>query len=150
MLLSSCFSEQKLGNISSHIDGYVDAGKFPGVLCLVVRHGEEAFFHAYGKRDMERDIDITRDTVFRIYSMTKPITSVALMMLYEQGCFQLDDPQSAGYDEHSRHPGRPRADYRQLLRGFRSGGYRMASQSVRASKRQTLSGLKLLRSTVTV
>ncbi len=86
------FSEPKLHYITRHIEHYVDDGKLPGVLCLVARHGEEAYFHAYGKRDVERGADITRDTVFRIYSMTKPITSVALMQLYEQGRFQLDDP----------------------------------------------------------
>jgi CubicO group peptidase (beta-lactamase class C family) len=90
--MSHGFAEKKLAYLTSHIDRYVDDGKFPGVLCLVSRRGEEAFFHAYGKRDVERSIDITRDTVFRIYSMSKPITSIALMMLYEQGHFQLDDP----------------------------------------------------------
>ena len=86
------FSLAKLDNITPHIQRYVDDGKLPGVACLVCRHGEEAYFHAYGKRDVERGVDVTRDTVFRIYSMSKPITSVALMTLYERGLFQLDDP----------------------------------------------------------
>ena len=86
------FSQEKLGNIQAFTKHYVDSGKLPGYLCLVSRFGEEAHFISYGKRDVERGTAITRDTVFRIYSMSKPITSVALMMLYEKGAFQLDDP----------------------------------------------------------
>ena len=88
------FVAERLPRIARHIDGYVDAGKLPGVLCLVSRGGEEAFFHAYGLRDVERGHAMQRDTVVRFYSMTKPIASVALMMLYEEGRFQLDDPVS--------------------------------------------------------
>ena len=90
--MSLGFSNEKLGNIQAFVKHYVDDGKLPGYLCLVSRYGEEAHFLAYGKRDVERGTAITRDTVFRIYSMSKPITSVALMMLYEHGAFQLDDP----------------------------------------------------------
>ncbi len=86
------FSNEKLGNIQAFVKSYVDDGKLPGYLCLVSRYGEQAHFVAYGKRDVERGTPVSRDTVFRIYSMTKPITSVALMMLYEKGAFQLDDP----------------------------------------------------------
>jgi CubicO group peptidase (beta-lactamase class C family) len=86
------FSTEKLGNIQAFVKSYVDEGKLPGYLCLVSRYGEEAHFVSYGKRDVERSTPISRDTVFRIYSMSKPITSVALMMLYEKGAFQLDDP----------------------------------------------------------
>ncbi len=86
------FSIEKLGNIQAFVKSYVDDGKLPGYLCLVSRYGEEAHFVSYGKRDVERGTPISRDTVFRIYSMSKPITSVALMMLYEKGAFQLDDP----------------------------------------------------------
>ena len=88
------FSETKLKNLTPHIQKYVDSGKLPGVACLVSRRGEEAYFHAYGYRDVERQLDVSRDTIFRIYSMSKPITSVALMMLYETGLFQLDDSVS--------------------------------------------------------
>ena len=88
------FVAERLPRIARHLNGYVDAGKLPGVLCLVSRGGEEAFFHAYGLRDVERDHAMQRDTVVRFYSMTKPVASVALMMLYEEGRFQLDDPVS--------------------------------------------------------
>ncbi len=86
------FVADRLPRIARHIERYVDEGKLPGVLCLVSRGGEEAFFHAHGLRDVERGEPMRRDTVVRLYSMTKPVASVALMMLYEEGRFQLDDP----------------------------------------------------------
>ena len=85
------FVANRLPRIARHLERYVDDGRLPGVLCLVSRGGEEAFFHAYGRRDVEREQPMRRDTVVRFYSMTKPIASVALMMLYEEGRFQLDD-----------------------------------------------------------
>ncbi len=92
--MTTGMSEERLQRIAGHIDHYVEEGRFPGAACLVSRGGEETFFHATGLRDVEREVPVSRDTVFRLYSMTKPITSVALMMLYEQGRFQLDDPVS--------------------------------------------------------
>ena len=88
------FSAGRLARIAGHIERYVDEGKFPGAMCLVSKAGEEAFFHVCGQRDVERDLPLQRDTVVRLYSMTKPIASSALMMLYEEGRFQLDDPVS--------------------------------------------------------
>ncbi|MFP6796791.1 MAG: serine hydrolase domain-containing protein [Pseudomonadales bacterium] len=88
------FSVDRLEYLTSHLQGYVDDGLFPGCSCLVTRHGEEAYFRAFGERDVERSSSMDRDTVVRIYSMSKPITSVALMTLYEQGKFQMDDPVS--------------------------------------------------------
>ena len=92
--MTNGFVASRLARIAQHIDGYVEAGRLPGALCLVSRGGEEAFFHACGLRDVERRRPMQRDTVVRLYSMTKPIASVALMMLYEEGRFQLDDPVS--------------------------------------------------------
>ena len=92
--MNSGFDTARLARIGRHIDAYVDDGRLPGALCLVSRRGEEAFFHACGQRDVERKLPMQRDTVVRFYSMTKPIASVALMMLYEEGRFQLDDPVS--------------------------------------------------------
>ena len=86
------FLPDRLPRIARHIDSYVEAGKLPGALCLVSRGGEEAFFHAAGLADMERGIPMRRDAVVRLYSMTKPVVSVALLTLYEEGRFQLDDP----------------------------------------------------------
>ncbi|HWW52410.1 MAG TPA: serine hydrolase domain-containing protein [Acidimicrobiales bacterium] len=73
---------------------YVDSGKLPGVLTLVARQGRVAHFECSGWADVEAGAALRPDTIFRIYSMTKPITSVAVMSLYEEGHFQLDDKVS--------------------------------------------------------
>jgi CubicO group peptidase (beta-lactamase class C family) len=80
-----------------YIDGfiqkkYLDTGCMPGALTMVWRKGEVAHFSALGMADVERKKKLAEDTIFRIYSMTKPITSVATMMLVEQGLISLDDP----------------------------------------------------------
>jgi CubicO group peptidase (beta-lactamase class C family) len=86
------FSSARLGRIGDWMAGYVDAGKLPFAMTLIARHGEIAYFDMAGKADVEAGTPIAEDTIFRAYSMTKPITSAAVMMLYEQGLFQLDDP----------------------------------------------------------
>jgi CubicO group peptidase (beta-lactamase class C family) len=85
-------SSPRLARIGEHLKRYVDAGKLAGTLTLIARRGQVAYFEALGHLEIERRRPVTRDAIFRIYSMTKPITSVGLMMLYEQGRFQLDDP----------------------------------------------------------
>ena len=86
-------SLDRLRNIESHIDrDYIQPGKLPGTLTLVAQRGEIAYIKAQGLMDVERNKAMCRDTMFRIYSMTKPITSIAMMQLYEQGRFLLDDP----------------------------------------------------------
>jgi CubicO group peptidase (beta-lactamase class C family) len=86
-------SADQLRNIERHLDRrYIQPGKLPGTLTLVARRGEIAYVKAQGLMDVERNKPVCRDTVFRIYSMTKPITSIAMMQLYEQGRFLLDDP----------------------------------------------------------
>src|SRR5690554_4121518 len=83
----------RLESISRHLEErYVRPGKFPGAVTLVARRGEIAWVNAQGLMDVERNKPARRDTVFRIYSMTKPVTSIAMMQLYEQGRFLLDDP----------------------------------------------------------
>lgn len=84
-------SSQRLDRIRGHLQRYIDAGKVAGTLTLVARHGQIAYWEPQGHLELERRRPMQRDTIFRIYSMSKPITSVALMMLYEQGLFQLDD-----------------------------------------------------------
>lgn len=87
------FAPDQLLNIEQHLDrSYIQPGKFPGALTLVARRGEIAYVKAQGLMDVERNKAVQRDTIFRIYSMTKPITSIAMMQLYEQGRFLLDDP----------------------------------------------------------
>jgi CubicO group peptidase (beta-lactamase class C family) len=73
-------------------DRYVRTGMLPGVLTAVARRGQVATLACSGQRDAATGAPLTADTIFRIYSMTKPIVSVALMTLYEEGRFQLDDP----------------------------------------------------------
>ena len=85
-------SSEQLARIESHLQRrYLDTGKVAGMLTLVARRGEVAYLDALGSMDLERGKPMLEDTIFRIYSMSKPITSVALMTLYEQGYFQLDD-----------------------------------------------------------
>jgi CubicO group peptidase (beta-lactamase class C family) len=71
---------------------YIHPGRLPGALTLVARRGEIAHFSALGLADVERGVPLAEDTLFRIYSMTKPVTSVAFMMLVEEGAVALDDP----------------------------------------------------------
>lgn len=72
--------------------GYVEPGKIAGAQVLVARHGEVAYSRTFGLMDRERNRPWTDDTIVRIYSMTKPVVSVALMQFWERGLFQLDDP----------------------------------------------------------
>ena len=87
-------SSARLGNVTRLVQGYVDAGKIPGAISLVARSGKLVHFQTYGQADAETGKPMAPDTIFRIYSMTKPIASVALMKRYEEGKFQLDDPAS--------------------------------------------------------
>ncbi|MCH2187088.1 beta-lactamase family protein [Myxococcota bacterium] len=86
-------SAARLSRITRHLeDRYLAPGKIAGCLSLVARRGEVAFIEAQGLMDREREKPMETDTLFRIYSMTKPITAVALMMLYEEGLFHLQTP----------------------------------------------------------
>jgi CubicO group peptidase (beta-lactamase class C family) len=87
-------SAQRLARIGQWMKVWVDSGKLPGMTVCVMRKGQLAFAETYGKADVERGKPVRPDTIFRIYSMTKPLTSTAIMMLYEEGRFQLDDPIS--------------------------------------------------------
>jgi|TARA_Y100000310_G_scaffold183688_1_gene183814 CubicO group peptidase (beta-lactamase class C family) len=87
------FDPDRLERISEHLNrNYIEPGKIVGCQVVVSRHGQPAYFQSLGSMDRERDKPMADDAIFRIYSMSKPITSVALMMLYEQGYFQLNDP----------------------------------------------------------
>jgi len=89
----SGLAADRLERISDHLNrNYIEPGKITGCQVAVARHGRLAYFKSFGLRDRERAKPVEDDTIFRLYSMTKPITSVALMTLYEQGYFQLDDP----------------------------------------------------------
>lgn len=87
------FDAGRLERITAHIDeNYIAPGKIAGCQVLVSRHGSVAYRKSFGRMDIERDKAMRDDAIFRIYSMSKPITSIALMQLYERGLFQLNDP----------------------------------------------------------
>jgi CubicO group peptidase (beta-lactamase class C family) len=86
------FDPARLERIDTHFARYVDQEKLAGWQLTVARHGKLAHVAAYGQRDLEAGLPVESDTLWRIYSMTKPITSVAAMMLYEEGGFELTDP----------------------------------------------------------
>ena len=85
---------ERLGRIDRHFARYVDDGRLAGWLVTVSRGGKLAHVSCYGERDRESGLPVEPDTLWRIYSMTKPITSVAAMMLYEEGALELTDPVS--------------------------------------------------------
>ena len=84
----------RLARVDDHFKRFVDDGRLPGWLIAVARHGQVVHLSTYGHRDVEEDRPVELDTVFRIYSMTKPITAVAALMLLEEGAFELKDPIS--------------------------------------------------------
>ncbi len=86
------FSQQKLARLGDYFRNAVAAWKIPGAVVLVQQHGRPVYFESFGNRDVASPM--TKDTIFRLYSMSKPVTSVAAMMLIEDGKLRLDDPLS--------------------------------------------------------
>ena len=83
---------EQLDRVGQHLrKRYVEPGKIPGSIALVARRGQVCYLDVAGQRDVARGEPMTADTIVRIYSMTKPVTSLALMTLYERGLFSLDD-----------------------------------------------------------
>src|SRR3712207_5307822 len=82
----------RLQRIDRHFQRYVDDGRLPGFLAVVSRGDRVVHLARGGQRDMEAGHPVELGTIWRIYSMTKPITSVAAMMLWEEGAFELKDP----------------------------------------------------------
>ncbi|MGD9700774.1 MAG: serine hydrolase domain-containing protein [Acidimicrobiia bacterium] len=87
-------SAERLARIAPHFRRYVDDGLLPGWSLAIARDGKIVHLDTYGHQDVESGAPVTLDTVFRIYSMTKPITSVAALMLWEEGKIELTDPVS--------------------------------------------------------
>jgi CubicO group peptidase (beta-lactamase class C family) len=86
-------STAALARIDAHLKSrYLESGRFPGTQLLIYRRGKVAHFSTQGLADVERNVPLRDDTIFRIYSMTKPITSVAFMMLVEEGRVAIDEP----------------------------------------------------------
>jgi CubicO group peptidase (beta-lactamase class C family) len=87
-------SGERLKRLDLLMQEYVDSGKIAGVVTLIARYGKVVHLGQFGMMDLKRSKPMRADTIFRIFSMTKPITSVAMMMLYEEGLFNLQDPVS--------------------------------------------------------
>lgn len=94
-------NESVKARIDSTLKSLIDSGKIVGVSALIFEKNEEVYFNAFGFADKEANIPMDRNTIVRIYSMTKPITGIALMKLHEKGAFQLDDPVSKYAPEFS-------------------------------------------------
>jgi CubicO group peptidase (beta-lactamase class C family) len=88
------FSQERLQRVGDYIRNEIATGKIPGAIMLIQQHGQPVYFEKFGVRDVATQLPMTADTIFRIYSMSKPITSVAAMMLVEDGKLSLDDPVS--------------------------------------------------------
>jgi CubicO group peptidase (beta-lactamase class C family) len=89
---SAGLSSERLKRLDAGLQRFVDEGRLAGVTTLLARHGRIVNANAFGKKNLNAPDPLQRDSIFRIYSMTKPITGVAMMMLYEEGKWRLDDP----------------------------------------------------------
>jgi CubicO group peptidase (beta-lactamase class C family) len=85
---------RRLERVAAWMERQVSDGRLAGLEVAIARRGRIAFHRCHGRRDLARNAEATPDTIWRLFSMTKPLTSVAAMMLYEEGFFQLDDPIS--------------------------------------------------------
>jgi CubicO group peptidase (beta-lactamase class C family) len=85
-------SAERLERLSNVLQAEVERGRVPGAVALISRNGRVAYFECFGRRDPAAGAPMAKDSIFRIYSMTKPVVSVAAMMLWEEGRFLLDDP----------------------------------------------------------
>ena len=107
---SAGMSSERLARIDGFIQEYIDSDRIAGAVTLVARQGKVVHFEAQGWRDKENGVPMTKDTIFVLMSMTKPIVSTALMMLFEEGRFLLDDPISKWIPEYENHTVRINAD----------------------------------------
>ena len=101
-------SSERLGRITAMLKADADKGTIPGAILLVARHGKIAAFDTVGVRDPGSKAPMTKDAIFRIYSMSKPITSVATMILFEEGKLALADPVAKYIPAARRAEGRRR------------------------------------------
>ena len=88
------FSREGLAHVSDYLNNQVAAGRIPGAVLLIQQHGRPVLFESFGVKDVETKRPMTDDAIFRLYSMSKPVTSVAAMMLVDDGKISLDDPLS--------------------------------------------------------
>jgi len=85
-------SSERLARLNAGMKSLVDQGRLAGAVTMVLRHGKVVEFDAVGRRDVAAGAPMQKDSIFRIYSMSKPVTGVAMMMLFEEGKWQLNDP----------------------------------------------------------
>src|SRR5580704_7704560 len=86
------FNPQKLERVGDYLRDQAATGKIPGAILLIQQHGKPVYHEFFGVRDVASKLPMTDDTIFRLFSMSKPITSVVAMQLIEEGKFRLDDP----------------------------------------------------------
>ena len=86
------FSAERLTRLHAVMDAFVDRGFAPGIATVVIRHGQIIDTHMYGKTDLTTGAPVAQDTLWRMYSQTKPVTGVAMMILFEEGKWRLDEP----------------------------------------------------------
>ncbi|WP_370691840.1 serine hydrolase domain-containing protein [Bradyrhizobium sp.] len=89
---ASSFSPDKLGRVGDYIRNEIASGKIPGAVLLIQQHGRPVYLENFGVRDVATQLPMTADSIFRLYSMSKPVTSAAAMMLVDDGKLSLDDP----------------------------------------------------------
>src|ERR1700742_1937257 len=94
LTITRTFSADGLKRVGAYFENEVATGKLPGAVVLIQQHGKPVYFEAFGFRDVVAHTPMTKDAIFRIYSMSKPITSVAVMMLVDDGRIALSDPLS--------------------------------------------------------
>jgi CubicO group peptidase (beta-lactamase class C family) len=110
------FSSERLARIGTVLNADIEAGRIPGAVIAIARHGKLVMLEAFGYRDKEAKVAMTTDTIFNIASMTKPMTTVGALMLYEQGKLLIDDPLSKYFPKFAnmrvavRDNGEPTAD----------------------------------------
>src|ERR1700751_4577604 len=94
VVAQSRFSAEGLRRVGDYLENEVQTGKIPGAIILIQQHGKPAYYKMLCLRDVATKLPMTDDTIFRLYSMSKPVTSVAAMMLVDDGKLALDDPLS--------------------------------------------------------
>jgi len=107
-------SSSRLERLNKVMQQYVECGSFAGIVTLIARRGQVAYLQAFGWQDLATKRPMSAATIFRIYSMSKPITSTAAMLLCEEGRLRLADPVSALPAGVQRRPGDGRPPGRQL------------------------------------
>src|SRR5690348_9605752 len=88
------FTPEGLAKVSDYIRNEIATGKIPGAILLLQQHGKPVYYENFGVRDVATQLSMSADTIFRLYSMSKPVTSVLAMMLVEEGKLRLNDPVS--------------------------------------------------------